>query len=66
LSDFELPDLSIQDVIWSVVPNLTLARQAPFPLTFNNTLLTVPKGAFKQNTKYTMTVTIRNKYYPQI
>ena len=41
LKNYEIPDLSILNVEWSIVPNISVAK---LPLKFNNTLLTLVKG----------------------
>lgn len=41
LRNFELPDLSVLNVEWSIVPNISVQT---LPLTFNKTLLTLIKG----------------------
>lgn len=46
-------------IAWSIVPNLTLPSY--YNITNNNTLLTVPKGAFAQLTKYRLTVSAQDK-----
>lgn len=55
LNNYEIPDLSLLDVVWSIVPNASVSK---LPLTMNNTLLTLPKGAFAVLTSYTLTVSI--------
>jgi hypothetical protein len=59
----QIPDLSIYDVEWSIVPNISMKS---LPLTLNKTLLTIPKGIFNTRTSYTITVTITNRQYPSV
>jgi hypothetical protein len=54
----QIPDLSIHDLEWSIVPNISMKN---LPLTLNKTLLTIPKGIFTTRTSYTITVTITNR-----
>lgn len=58
LKNYELPDLSVLNVEWSIVPNISVSM---LPLTFNKTLLTLVKGQLSPMTSYTMSVTISNK-----
>lgn len=64
-----MPDLSILDIKWSIVPNLTLAK---LPLTFNDSYLTIVPGyggqqygGFETMTNYTVSVTISNRKYAE-
>ncbi len=59
----QVPDLSIHDVEWSIVPNISMKN---LPLTLNKTLLTIPKGIFTTRTSYTIVVTITNRQYPSV
>ena len=63
LANYLIPDLSIYEVTWSIVPNISLQK---LPLTMNNTMLTLPKDSLLPRKSYTISVTILNKLYPSL
>jgi len=63
LANYIIPDLSVYEVTWSIVPNVSINT---LPLTMNNTMLTLPKDSLVPRKAYTISVVIMNKLYPSL